>query len=302
MVDAAFESMADVLARVADDLRAALHANGGRPAPDSPGALEAERNAFGGEWGNPVMALTGTLVLAANSCLDHLRAAAILIRSRVVTLSPHTAIRGAAEAAVLGAYLADPKADERERVRRAVNARLAGLGQERLALMKFAGSESEASATIAGIDQVLDRFERTALAHGFSFQPAKGNAPACLDAKMPGATELLGRYVFPPTEQLGRAYYSTLSSVAHSQINGLMRKLVTGGVGGPQVNATAADTALELLAGPLATSTLVEYAAPYLGWRTSALEESIPSLFELWGHIGGASYPGPVFGPATATR
>lgn len=46
MVDDAFESMAETLTRVADDLRVVLHTNGGRPAPDSPGALDAGRNAL----------------------------------------------------------------------------------------------------------------------------------------------------------------------------------------------------------------------------------------------------------------
>jgi hypothetical protein len=45
-------------------------------------------------------------------------------------------------------------------------------------------------------------------------------------------------------------------TVAHSQLNGLMRKVISDGASSAQINATAKDTELELLAGPLAASTL----------------------------------------------
>lgn len=162
--------------------------------------------------------------------------------------------------------------------------------------MRCTDSEPEAAAKIAGLDQVLGRFERSASAHGFVFAAPAGFKPAYLDTKTPSATELLGRYVFPGAATLGRAYYSGLSSVAHSALNGLMRKVIADGAGSAQVNATAENTALELLAGPLAASTLVEYMVPWLGWDPSALNASIPAMFDLWGLIADAPYPGPVSG------
>lgn len=240
------------------------------------------------------MAVVGFLVLSAAACHDHLRAASILVRSRAVTFSPHTVIRGAAEAAALGSYLADPDADQRERVRRGVNVRLAGLCQERLALRRFADSEPGAAAKVVGIDQVLGRFERSAATHGFAFVAPDRFRAAYLDARAPSATELLGRYVFPGAATLGRAYYSGLSSVAHSELSGLMRKVISDGAGSAQINATAKNTALELLAGPLAASTLVEYMVPWLGWDPTGLNASIPAMFDLWGQIADAPYPGPV--------
>jgi hypothetical protein len=80
--------------------------------------------------------------------------------------------------------------------------------------------------------------------------------------------------------------------VAHSQLNGLMRTLISDGAGSVQINATAKDTALELLAGPLAASTLVAFMVPWLGWDATALNASIPAMFDLWGRIAGAPYPG----------
>jgi hypothetical protein len=296
MVADPFVSMADTMLRVADDMRVLVQAHGGKPAPGSVAAKECDGDPFRGEWGRPTMAVVGSVVLSASACHDHLRAASILVRSRAVTLSPHTVIRGAAEAAALGSYLTDPDADQRERVRRGVNARLAGLCQERLALRRFAGSEPDAAAKIAGIEQTLGRFERSAAAHGFAFAAADGFRPAYLDAKTPSTTELLGLYVFPGTATLGRAYYSGLSSVAHSQLNGLIRRVLSDGAGGAGINATAKDTALDLLAGPLAASTLVQYMVPWLGWDPTALNASIPAMFDLWGQIADAPYPGPVSG------
>lgn len=296
MVADPFLSMADTMLRVADDMRVLVHAHGGKPAPGSVAAKECDGDPFRGEWGSPTMAVVGSVVLSATACHDHLRAASILVRSRAVTLSPHTVIRGAAEAAALGSYLADPDADQRERVRRGVNVRLAGVCQERLALRRFTDSGPEAAAKIAGIDQVLGRFERSASAHGFAFVAPDGFKPAYLDTKTPSTTDLLGRYVFPGAATLGRAYYSGLSSVAHSQLNGLMRKVISDGTGSAGINATAKDTALELLAGPLAASTLVEYMVPWLGWDPAALNASIPAMFDLWGRIADVPYPGPVSG------
>lgn len=300
MVADPFVSMADTVLRVADDLRALVHAHAGKPTPGSPAATECDSDPFRSEWGDPTMAVVGSVVLSATACHDHLRAASILVRSRAVTLSPHTVVRGAAEAAALGSYLTDPDVDQRERVRRGVNVRLAGLCQERLALRRFADSEPGAAAKIAGIERVLGRFERSAAAHGFVFAAPDGYRPAFLGAKIPSATELLGRYVFPGAATLGRAYYSGLSSVAHAQLNGLMRKVISDGIGGAQINATAKDTALELLAGPLAASTLVEFMVPWLGWDPSALNASIRAMFDVWGQIADAPYPGPVSGGLSA--
>lgn len=293
MVANPFALMAETMLRVADDVHGLLHAHAGKPAQGSPAAGECDGDPFRGEWGSPTTAAVGYVVLSATACQDHLRAASILLRSRTVTLSPHTVIRGAAEAAALGSYLVDPDVDQRERVRRGVNIRLAGLCQEKLALRRFADSDPEAVAKIADIEQVIGGFERSASAQGFAFAAANRFTPAHLDAKTPSTTELLGRYVFPGAPTLGRAYYSGLSSVAHSQLNGLMRKVVSNGVGSVQVNATAKDTALELLAGPLAASTLVEYMAPWLGWDATDLNESIPAMFDLWGQIADTPYPGP---------
>jgi len=288
--------MADTIVRVADDVGALVCSNGGRPVPGSQAAKECNDDPFRDEWGSPAMSVVGSLILTATACQDHLRAASILLRSRTVTLSLHTVIRGAAEAAAIGSYLADPAIDQRERVRRGLNLRLAGVCQERWALQRFAGSEPDAATKIAGYDHMLDRFERAAAEHGFTFAAADRFKPAFLDEKIPSTTELLSRYVFPGTPMLGKSYYNGLSAVAHSQLNGLMRKLIPDEAGGMQVNATAQVTALELLAGPLAASTLVEHTVPWMGWDPTALNASIPAMFDLWGRIADAPYPGP--GPA----
>ncbi|MFL6114509.1 MAG: hypothetical protein ACJ786_24620 [Catenulispora sp.] len=77
-----------------------------------------------------------------------------------------------------------------------MNARLSELCQERLAPRRFADSEPDAAAKIAGIEQVLVRFERSASAHGFVFAPADAFRPAYLGAI----------YVSQGATTLGRAY------------------------------------------------------------------------------------------------
>lgn len=214
---------------------------------------------------------------------------AILLRSRTVVLSLHTVTRAAAEAAAQGSYVAEPGIDERERIRRILNIRLAGMNQERLSLQRF--TTPGAAAQVAAVEQSIARFERSAPGHGFAFFPAKGSKAAYLDTALPSTTALLGMFVFPGQELLGKSYYSGLSSVAHSQLNGLMRKLGPGTTGA-QVNTTAKDAALELFAGPLCVSTLVENMLPYLGWDAEAVNASIPAMFEIWGEIAQTPYPG----------
>src|SRR6478672_4683909 len=155
MVADPFASMADAVARVADDVRALVHSNCGRPALGSPAAGELDGDLFYGEWGSPARVVVKSLVLSITSCHDHLRGASVLLRSRAATLSPFTVIRGAAEAAAVGSYLADPAIDQRERTRRGLNYTLAGVSQERLAIRRFAEPEPRTETLIAEFDQLL---------------------------------------------------------------------------------------------------------------------------------------------------
>lgn len=286
MITDPFAAMADSLSRFSADLHGLIQANRGLPAPGSPAAKEIDEDRFGGEWGNPARSAVGHLALSAASCQDHLKAAAILIRSRAVVLSLQTVTRGAAEAAALGAYVSEAGVEQRERVRRILNLRLSGMQSDRNALQRFTGPE--AVERIAALDESFSRFERAAAAHGFTFVQARGYRAPHLDTATPSTTALLGKFVSPSEDLLGKTYYSGLSSVAHSQLNGLLRKLMAG-----SMNATARDTALELLAGPLCASTLVENMLPYLGWDADAVNGSIPAMFGIWGEIAECPYPGP---------
>jgi hypothetical protein len=60
-----------------------------------------------------------------------------------------------------------------------------------------------------------------------------------------------------------------------------------------QMNLSARDAALHLLAGPLCVSTLVEHLRWFFGWDTEALHPAAIAMLHTWGRIAKVPYPGP---------
>jgi hypothetical protein len=103
------------------------------------------------------------------------------------------------------------------------------------------------------------------------------------------------------TAGVGAAYQQLLSSVAHGQMHGLSRFLIRAPAPVPaepgevitQMNLSACNAALHLIAGPLCVSTLVENLRWFFGWDTETLDPGVTAMLHTWGRIAGVPYPGP---------
>jgi hypothetical protein len=123
--------------------------------------------------------------------------------------------------------------------------------------------------------------------------------PACyLGDKPPGAMALVDKCA-TRTAGVGAGYQQLPSSVAHGQLHGLSRFLMRAPDPAPpgkvitQMNLSARNAALHLLAGQLCVSTLVENLRWFFGWDTEALDPGVIATLRTWGRIAGVPYPGP---------
>jgi hypothetical protein len=135
--------------------------------------------------------------------------------------------------------------------------------------------------------------------HQHQLQLTRPRRAACyLGEKLPSAMTLIDKSA-SRTSGVGARYQQLLSSVAHGQLHGLSRFLIHApspadpGKVIAQMNVTAHDLALHLLAGPLCASTLVEHLRWFFGWDTSELDGTTLTMMRVWGRIAGVPYTGP---------
>jgi hypothetical protein len=299
-----FADLAMTLERFSDALRAAINDTGGNYLPGSLGAAECAGEPFAGEWGErPSQTAIGQGMLAANSCIDHLTGAALLIRSRKVTVSLYTMVRGASESASIAAHLLDPRIDGPERVRRSANCRLEGLCEE-IQLLRPLADEPAATSLIEGLEAKIAVQERSGRQHGFTFHKAERTKPAYFGDRPLSATALIGRCAFESEPRLGASLYRVMSGVSHAKAHGLQRltrsspQPSTGGVRAVQVNMDAGMLAQDLFAGPLCAATMVEHIWAFLGWQEAGISPAVVAMLQVWGRIRGTEYPGPAHAEA----
>ena len=60
-----------------------------------------------------------------------------------------------------------------------------------------------------------------------------------------------------------------------------------------QVNITAQKAALDLFAGPLCASSIIERMIPYFGWDMDLISPVVIRMLDTWGRVAGTPYPGP---------
>jgi hypothetical protein len=292
----AFADMARSLDDFCQALRSALTEHRG-PRPGSPASRESRGEPLAGEWGAIPSgdAATSVLLLTA-ACLDHLLAASAIMNARRSSMALYTVIRGSAEAASAAFYLLDPGTDARERVRRSMNWRLAGLSEDMNLMRGLAGPEAQAS--LQHSNQRVDAIARTARQFGFQFHAADRHRPARLGDKTPSATQLIDACA-SRTPGLGTVQQRVMSGVAHGQVHALMRfmrpssMLTADGRAMVQLNLTASQAALDLMAGPFCASSLAERLYPFMGWAITEIEASVTRMLHAWGRIAGTPYPGP---------
>ena len=233
------------------------------------------------------------------SCADHLRVAGGVLAGHRGVASLYTLTRGAAEAAAIACYLSDPGIDPLERVRRLMNHNLAALHEDLNMLGRFTGEDAAAqTARHRGQEAAI---ARTGRHFGLAFtRPKNGFKPCYLGDKPPGAMALIDKCA-TRTAGVGATYQQLLSSVAHGQLHGLSRFLMRAPTPAEpgkviiQMNLSARDAAVHLLAGPLCVSTLVENLRWFFGWDTEALDPAVIAMLHTWGRIAGVPYPAPSY-------
>lgn len=272
------------------------------PQPGSPAKEECEGEPLAGEWGqHPSRDARAAVFLTAVSCADHLAACADVITARRAAAALYTLTRSSVEAAAISCYLLDPGIDAAERVRRYMNWRLDGLSEEMNLAAGLDGPDAAAYVIQAGAR--VDAIGRGASRHGLEFHGRKGYRAAYIGDKPPHATELIEKCA-SATPGLGAAYQRLLSAVVHAQSNGLTRLVLpmpTPAGSDPaaphapmvQVNITADKAALDLLAGPLCASSVVEGLFPFFGWDMDLISPAVVGMLHTWGRIAGTPYPGP---------
>lgn len=184
-----------------------------------------------------------------------------------------------------------------ERIRRLMNHNLLALHEDLNMLSRFPGHDVAAKAARHRAQQAA--IARTGHHFGLACTtPKKSYSPCYLGSKPPSAMTLIDQCV-SRTSGVGATYQQLLSSVAHGQLHGLSRFLLRAPVPADpskvivQMNLSARDAALHLLAGPLCASTLVEQLRWFLGWNTDALDPAVTAMMHTWGRIAGVPYTGP---------
>jgi hypothetical protein len=251
----AFADLGRSLSRFAEGLRHLMDANQ-RPAAGSPADKEADGEPWAGGWGlHPSSAVFATVALTTWSCTDHLSAAGTVLEHHRGISSLYTLTRGAAEAAAIACYLTEPGIGSLERVRRNLNYDLQAMYEDLNMLRTIAGQDAIDKA--ASHRERIAAIGREAPQHQLELtRPKKGSHFACyLGEKLPGAMALIDKSA-SRTSGVGARYQQLLSSVAHGQLHGLSRFLIHApspanpGKVISQMNVTAHDLALHLLAGP----------------------------------------------------
>ena len=293
----AFADLGRSLSQFAEGLRRLVDVNQ-RPAAGSPADKEADGEPHAGDWGlHPSGAVFATVLLTTWSCTDHLSVAGTVLEYHRGISSLYTLTRGAAESAAIVCYLTEPGIGSLERVRRNLNYDLQAMHEDLNMLRTIAGQEAIDKA--AGHSARIDAIGQEGHQHQLQLtRPKKGYSACYLGEKLPSAMTLIDKSA-SRTSGVGARYQQLLSSVTHGQLHGLSRFLIHApspadpGKVIAQMNVTAHDLALHLLAGPLCASTLVEHLRWFFGWDTSELDGTTLTMMRVWGRIAGVPYTGP---------
>jgi len=264
----------------------------------SPAQLESDPEELVGEWAEqPSREVWSTTRHAIASGLDHLDALAHLLPTPGVVLSLSTVSRGALEAFALAFYLSEPGIGQRERVRRWVNLRLVGAYDTTSVLNRHADDTGFDQARLSHAEMV-SRFVSTARRHGFEVRNEKDRGrPAYLETRLPSATRLCDDVV-SNTTGLGATYFSLLSSVAHSRIDGLtsyVQPILDAAEAGPgelyrgQMGISSTDAALRLMAAPLAAVVATSQVLRLQGFGVP--DDEVKAMLFTWARIAEVPHP-----------
>lgn len=293
----AFADLGCSLRKVGEELTDLVDLNK-RPAAGSPADKEADGEPFAGEWSaHPARDLVTTLLMECWSCADHLTVAGTVLAEHRAIASLYTLTRGAAETASIACYLSEPGIEPLERVRRIMNQNLAALHEDLNMLGRIPRQDSVDKAARHRSQEAA--ISRVGQRHGLGFtRPKKGFSACYLGDRPPSAMTLIDKCA-SHTSGVGATYQQLLSSVAHGQLHGLSRFLIHAPIPSEpgklavQMNLSARNAALHLLAGPLCAATLVEHLRWFFGWDTEPTDPHVLAMMHAWGRIAGVPYTGP---------
>jgi hypothetical protein len=264
------------------------------PAPGSPAVTEAEGEPYAGEWSqHPSMDVLGLALQAAVSAINHLGALGAVIEARSGPEPPYTVARATAEHAAAACYLTDPAIDRRERLRRGINRRLDGLCEQISLLGGLKHPQARAQAKLQA-DYTRGRIaaiSRTAKEHGFPFHGMDGPGRPAYIGERPLSPMLLIDNCTPQEPGVGATYQRLLSAVAHAKPHGLARLLMPvppsadPGERFTQINVTSDRLALELLAGPLCATKMLEQLFWFAGWDTREITGPVNLMLHTWDRV-----------------
>ncbi len=272
--------------------------NGGIWVEGSPAQVESDPEELAGDWAKqPSREVWSSTRHAIASGLDHLEALSHLLPSRGVVLSLSTVSRGALEAFALAFYLSEPGIGQRERVRRWANIRLVGAHDTTVVLNRHTDDAVFDQARKSHANMV-DRLLSTARRHGFEVRDEKNQGrPTYLETRLPSATKLCDDVV-SDTIGLGATYFSSLSSVAHSRIDGLtshVRPILDAAETGPgglhhgQMGISSTDAALRLMGAPLAAVVATSQVLRLQGFQVP--ENEVKAMLLTWARIAEVPHP-----------
>jgi hypothetical protein len=286
-----FADLASSLEAFAWALRDVLVVND-YPAQGSPAAREGEGEPYAGEWSaHPARDLNASVLLATWSCADHLAALSVVLRARKLITPLYTIARGAAESAAVACYLTQTDIDPLERVRRNMNYNLQALTEDLNMLRRF--TSPDAVARIRRHEEQLAKIAREGQLKSFAFTKPKRYNAGYLGDKPPSAMDTISK-IASQSPVIGAASQQLLSGVAHAQLHGLSRFLMTIG---PEpddpskvtvtLNVAAPELAMNLLVAPLCALTLVEHIRWFLGWDVDDARAMGKRLLYTWVRIAG---------------
>lgn len=275
----------------------------------STAAEECHEEPLADQWGQrPCRDANTSAMLLVVAVVDQLRALATLLPADVL-FAPATVTRGAVEAVGQIVYTVEAPSP-RERVRRHMNDRLADLhavrklAQDHAQEGPDAGSggdpEQDPAVAVAEKTQRIGAILASGERHGFRARRRNDPIrPPFLDSKQPSLIELSEKAVSRATPTLGTTYYRLLSAIAHSRPHGIAQffaalgplSSTTSGDVAVETRSSPKDTALRLMAAPLAGASMVEQLFPHVGWDVEVVRTQVTHMLETWGRIANVPYP-----------
>jgi hypothetical protein len=219
--------------------------------------------------------IVGCLDPLAHSVVDHLTALGEVLPNAALMRSPLTLARASMEAATIAWHLSDRNVEGSERLRRAVNLRLARIEEERRQASTL-GPDAQEAATGALAD-----LQRVATEAGMSVSVPKREMPH-VPPKI--TTQGMIKELFQG-EGMGPYVWRELSSVAHSRLHSgdldwfeLSHDLLGG--------LPDWDIARRTFPAIFAVAAMIDRLVEYLGVELDSAQVDSRLLFEVWAMAG----------------